>query len=384
MSPATSDLASRVSQVAASSAPGVSGGDLASRVSQIAQSDPNQSFYGNPSDTGERTNDVGNTLIVPKEGEEFGDTMARAAAQGKKTTPEMINKEVATMPEKVTRTLVAAPLLGAGGTAALAGAGEAGAALGDSEVGQAVVKGGKAIAQLAAKYPKTAAVLQYLGLKYSGLFHQIPELPLLIALTGHGAGAAEEGAAEEGAAAAEGAAGESAAGESAPKPAEPTEPELPKVPAKTLRQSKALGPEAKTAAQAEALKSAPTPKTEPEPAPRRRIRALSSEPDTRVLEDPAVQKEIEPKPKETPEEFVDRLTNGAYKVHADGKIVNVEPVDAPMSESAKADMAEQSKGKYEPQVGKRGPYKGKAKTVRVFSDGAWHEVQNYVKRGEPE
>ena len=37
--------------------------------------------------SGEVTNDVGNTVIVPKDGESFADTMKRAAAQGQKTTP---------------------------------------------------------------------------------------------------------------------------------------------------------------------------------------------------------------------------------------------------------------------------------------------------------
>jgi hypothetical protein len=75
-------------------------------------------------DTGEATNDVGNTVIVPKEGESFADTMKRAAAQGKKTTPEQINKELATAPGKAATVLAAAPAIGFGGTAALAIPGE--------------------------------------------------------------------------------------------------------------------------------------------------------------------------------------------------------------------------------------------------------------------
>jgi len=63
--------------------------------------------------TGEIRNDVGNTVIVPKEGESFQDTMNRAAAQGKKTTPEMISKEVATMPGKVLDVLSASTAIGA-------------------------------------------------------------------------------------------------------------------------------------------------------------------------------------------------------------------------------------------------------------------------------
>jgi hypothetical protein len=73
--------------------------------------------------SGEQTNDVGNTVIVPKDGEAFADTMKRAAAQGKKTTPEMINKEVGTMPGKVATVLAAAPAIGAAGAAGLAAPG---------------------------------------------------------------------------------------------------------------------------------------------------------------------------------------------------------------------------------------------------------------------
>jgi len=55
--------------------------------------------------SGEITNDVGNTVIVPKDGESFSDTMKRAAAQGQKTTPDQINREVATMPAKAPEVL---------------------------------------------------------------------------------------------------------------------------------------------------------------------------------------------------------------------------------------------------------------------------------------
>ena len=74
--------------------------------------------------SGEITNDVGNTVIVPKDGESFSDTMKRAAAQGQKTTPDQINREVATMPGKAATVLAAAPAIGAGGSALLAAPGE--------------------------------------------------------------------------------------------------------------------------------------------------------------------------------------------------------------------------------------------------------------------
>jgi hypothetical protein len=74
--------------------------------------------------TGTTTNDVGNTVIVPKEGESFSDTMKRAAAYGKTVTQDQINKELATAPKKAAEVLAAAPMIGAGGAAALAAPGE--------------------------------------------------------------------------------------------------------------------------------------------------------------------------------------------------------------------------------------------------------------------
>ncbi len=71
--------------------------------------------------TGQVTNDVGNTVIVPKDGESFGDTMRRAAAYGKTVTQDQINKEMVTAPGKVATTLAAAPVIGAGGVASMTG-----------------------------------------------------------------------------------------------------------------------------------------------------------------------------------------------------------------------------------------------------------------------
>jgi|ERR1035437_265825 hypothetical protein len=73
---------------------------------------------------GEQKNDVGNTVIVPKEGENYADTMKRVVSQGKKTTPEQIAAEVHTMPKKAAQVIASAPAIGAGGTAGLAGMGE--------------------------------------------------------------------------------------------------------------------------------------------------------------------------------------------------------------------------------------------------------------------
>jgi hypothetical protein len=75
---------------------------------------------------GQVRNDVGNTVIVPKPGESFADTMRRAAAYGQTVTPQQINAEMRTAPAKAAATLAAAPVIGAAGAAALAGTGEAG------------------------------------------------------------------------------------------------------------------------------------------------------------------------------------------------------------------------------------------------------------------
>ena len=66
---------------------------------------------------GEQTNDVGNTVIVPKSGESFLDTIKRAGQYGKTVTPQQINAQMATAPKKVAQVLTAAPVIGAAGAA---------------------------------------------------------------------------------------------------------------------------------------------------------------------------------------------------------------------------------------------------------------------------
>ena len=93
-----------------------------SPLEQLEQQSAKTTQQATPS--GQITNDVGNTVIVPKDGESFSDTMKRAAAQGQKTTPDQINREIATMPGKAATVVGAAPVMGAAGTAGLAGMGE--------------------------------------------------------------------------------------------------------------------------------------------------------------------------------------------------------------------------------------------------------------------
>jgi hypothetical protein len=78
---------------------------------------------------GEIKNDVGNTVIVPKDGESYLDTIKRAVAHSNSMTAEQhqaaFDKEVKTMPGKAATVLGAAPLIGAGGAAVLASTGGA-------------------------------------------------------------------------------------------------------------------------------------------------------------------------------------------------------------------------------------------------------------------
>jgi hypothetical protein len=63
--------------------------------------------------SGEQLNDVGNRVIVPKEGESFSDTMQRAVASGKTVTQDQIDTEMKTAPAKVAQTLAGAATIGA-------------------------------------------------------------------------------------------------------------------------------------------------------------------------------------------------------------------------------------------------------------------------------
>jgi len=81
-----------------------------------------------PDQSGQITNDVGNQVIVPKEGEDFSDTIKRAVAYNKSLTPQQrqaaIDKEAATIPEKANEVSAAAAGIGLAGPALLAAPGE--------------------------------------------------------------------------------------------------------------------------------------------------------------------------------------------------------------------------------------------------------------------
>jgi hypothetical protein len=119
------------------------------------------SFQNDPRKTGEIVNDVGNKVIVPKDGESFADTMKRAVQYHKSLTPAQqqaaIDKEVATMPTKTAQTLGAAATIGVLGPATLAIPGEIAEAV--PSVLTHTVEGVKAIGAWAAKNPVQAYLL---------------------------------------------------------------------------------------------------------------------------------------------------------------------------------------------------------------------------------
>jgi hypothetical protein len=131
---------------------------------QMAQQEQQQAAIQQPNDprkSGEIVNDVGNTVIVPKDGESFSDTVKRAVAHQKSLTPEQqqaaIDKEVATMPAKTAQTLGAAATIGAVGPALLAAPGEIAEAV--PSVVTHTIDGVKAIGSWAGKNPVQAYLL---------------------------------------------------------------------------------------------------------------------------------------------------------------------------------------------------------------------------------
>jgi hypothetical protein len=128
------------------------------------------------SDTGAVTNNVGNQVIVPKEGESFDETMRRAAAYGRTVTPSQITAELKTAPAKVATVVGAAPLIGAGGAAASAAPGEL------AGVGERLLQMTESqLPKFAEAYPHLSKIATHLGLSatavriYELLTHLGPE-----------------------------------------------------------------------------------------------------------------------------------------------------------------------------------------------------------------
>jgi hypothetical protein len=114
-----------------------------------------------PRKTGEIVNDVGQKVIVPKDGESFADTMKRAVAYHKSLTPEQqqaaLDAEAKTAPTKVLQTLGAAATIGAVGPAVMALPGEVAEAI--PSVLAHTIDGVKAIGTWASKNPVQAYLL---------------------------------------------------------------------------------------------------------------------------------------------------------------------------------------------------------------------------------
>ena len=153
-------------------------------VPSAAQSDPFAEFGGvkvpaqdtkpDPSQTGEIVNDVGNKVIVPKNGESFADTMKRAVQYHNSLTPEQrqaaIDKETATMPKKTAQTLGAAATIGAvaGSTPAIAAVGSDVAGLAGEYAEYYGKQAGQLLKQIATEHPKAALAAKAYGTWLAG------------------------------------------------------------------------------------------------------------------------------------------------------------------------------------------------------------------------
>jgi hypothetical protein len=136
-------------------------GSLLDQVTQPQPNDPSTEGQADPWQTGEITNDVGQKVIVPKDGESFADTMKRAVAYHKSLTPAQqqaaLDAEAKTAPKKALQTLGAAATIGAVGPAVMALPGEVAEAI--PSVLAHTIDGVKAIGTWASKNPVQAYLL---------------------------------------------------------------------------------------------------------------------------------------------------------------------------------------------------------------------------------
>lgn len=134
---------------------------------------PDQQTSNDPRQTGEITNDVGQKVIVPKDGESFSDTLKRAVAYHKSLTPEQqqaaLDAETKTMPKKTAQTLGAAATIGVVGPALLAAPGEIAAGVrAIPGVTEALLQHAETkAAEWAAQYPNLIGVAKALGIPAS-------------------------------------------------------------------------------------------------------------------------------------------------------------------------------------------------------------------------
>jgi hypothetical protein len=125
---------------------------------------------------GQVRNDVGNTVIVPKDDESFADTMKRAANYGKTVTQPQIDAEMKSAPAKVAETLVAAPTIGAA-TPASEAAGGAGIAGMLPRVLPGTIAGVKAVGAWAKEHPALAYIIYDQLKRHSSVIPFIKGMP---------------------------------------------------------------------------------------------------------------------------------------------------------------------------------------------------------------
>lgn len=136
-------------------------GSVLDQALQANAQDAQPQTVNDPRQSGEIINDVGQKVIVPKNGELFSDTLRRAVAYHNSLTPEQrkaaLDAETKTMPKKVAQTLGAAATIGTVGPALLAAPGEIAEAV--PSVLTHTIEGVKAIGAWAAKNPVQAYLL---------------------------------------------------------------------------------------------------------------------------------------------------------------------------------------------------------------------------------
>lgn len=135
------------------------GGNIFNQIDAEHQQEiANTETETDPRKTGEITNDVGQKVIVPKDGESFSDTLKRAVQYHKSLTPEQqqaaIDAEAKTIPAKTAQTLGAAATIGATGPAALALPGEL------INAAKASPEALKAVQEMAKAHPEAAKFIK--------------------------------------------------------------------------------------------------------------------------------------------------------------------------------------------------------------------------------
>lgn len=158
------------------------GASLQSETNLPASEEPTE-YNDQARKLGYFVNDVGNKVIVPKDGEEFADTMKRATQHGKLLVDHQgnltaqgndeFNREESTMPEKTGETLGAAATIGVAGPAALAVPNEIG--LGIRALTHAPIGMAPPVVRALPHLIKMAAVMRDLGVGAVGL-HILKEL----------------------------------------------------------------------------------------------------------------------------------------------------------------------------------------------------------------